>query len=76
MAHGGGARTEYCEVPVLWATLHTYYDLHSGRYLADGLDNGWAPWRFTTTASPPEFTPNELNYSELMLRLRIARWLM
>ena len=29
----------YYEVPVLWATLHTYYDLHSGRYLVDGLDN-------------------------------------
>ena len=52
----------YYEVPVLWATLHTYYDLHSGRYLADGLDNGRAPWRFTTTADPREFTPNELNY--------------
>jgi len=52
----------YYEVPVLWATLHTYYDLHSGRYLVDGLDNGRAPWHFTTTADPREFTPNELNY--------------
>ena len=52
----------YYQVPVLWATLHTYYDLHSGRYLVDGLDNGRAPWHFTTTADPREFTPNELNY--------------
>jgi len=52
----------YYEVPVLWATLHAYYDLHSGRYLVDGLDNARAPWRFTTTADPREFTPNELNY--------------
>jgi hypothetical protein len=52
----------YYQVPVLWATLHTYYDLYSGRYLVDGLDNARAPWRFTTTADPREFTPNELNY--------------
>jgi hypothetical protein len=52
----------YYEVPVLWATLHTYYDLHSGRYLVDGLDNARAPYQFESTADPREFTPNELNY--------------
>lgn len=52
----------YYEVPVLWATLHTYYDLHSGRYLVDGLDNARPPYRFASTADPREFTPNELNY--------------
>jgi Protein of unknown function (DUF1329) len=52
----------YYQVPVLWATLHVFYDLKSGRYLVDGLDNGRAPYAFSDQADPREFTPNELNY--------------
>ena len=52
----------YYQVPVLWSTLFTYYDLKSHRYLVEGLDNGRAPYRFTDTADPREFTPNALNY--------------
>jgi Protein of unknown function (DUF1329) len=52
----------YYQVPVLWATLHVFYDLKSGRYLVDGLDNSRAPYRFTDKVDPREFTPNELNY--------------
>ena len=52
----------YYEVPVLWSTLYTFYDLRNHRYLVEGLDNGRAPYRFTKTADPREFTPNALNY--------------
>ena len=37
----------YYQVPVLWSTLYTYYDLHNHRYLVEGLDNGRGPYRFT-----------------------------
>jgi hypothetical protein len=52
----------YYEVPVLWSTLQVYYDLRQQRYLVEGLDNGRAPYHFSETADPREFTPNELNY--------------
>ena len=52
----------YYQVPVLWSTLYAFYDLNNKRYLVEGLDNGRAPYRFTDTADPREFTPNALNY--------------
>jgi hypothetical protein len=52
----------YYQVPVLWATLYAFYDLRNHRYLVEGLDNGRAPYRFTETADPREFSPNALNY--------------
>ncbi len=52
----------YYQVPVLWATLYAFYDLRNHRYLVEGLDNGRAPYRFTDTADPREFSPNALNY--------------
>ncbi len=52
----------YYDVPVLWATAYVYYDLQQERYLINGLDNGLAPYEFSDSADPREFSPNALSY--------------
>jgi hypothetical protein len=52
----------YYEVPVLWDTLETYYDLRAGRYLVTGLDNERNPYEFSEGSDAREFSPNALTY--------------
>jgi hypothetical protein len=52
----------YYDVPVPAATLYVFYDLKKHRFLVEGLDNERAPWAFSDTADPREFSPNALNY--------------
>jgi hypothetical protein len=52
----------YYEVPVLWTTLETYYDLKESRYLVTGLDNERHTYRFSEGSDPREFSPNALTY--------------
>ncbi|MRX28519.1 DUF1329 domain-containing protein [Kangiella sp. HZ709] len=56
MAHA----INYYEVPALWSTLETYYDLPSGRYLAIGLDNQEDMYDFDTQFRGNHFTPSAL----------------
>jgi hypothetical protein len=48
----------YYEVPVLWTTLETTYDLKEERYFADGLDNEEVPINFKPNLNPDDFSPN------------------
>ncbi|MBV34527.1 MAG: outer membrane lipoprotein-sorting protein [Rickettsiales bacterium] len=50
----------YYEVPTLWSTLETYYDLPSGRYLVIGLDNQEEMYDFEVKYNASHFTPSAL----------------
>ncbi|TAD91535.1 MAG: DUF1329 domain-containing protein [Alphaproteobacteria bacterium] len=50
----------YYDVPLLWTTLETFYDLQSGRYLALGIDNTDPAWDFRIELTPADFTPDAL----------------
>ncbi len=50
----------YYEIPLVWTTLETFYDLQSGRYLAQGLDNTEAAWELNQPMSAADFTPDAL----------------
>lgn len=50
----------YYEVPTLWSTLETYYDLPSGRYLVIGLDNQEEMYDFGVKYNASHFTPSAL----------------
>lgn len=50
----------YYEVPTLWSTLETYYDLPSGRYLVIGLDNQEEMYDFKVKYNASHFTPSAL----------------
>lgn len=52
MAHA----VNYYELPALWSTLETFYDLQSGRYLAIGLDNQEDMYDFNVELSEQDFT--------------------
>ncbi|NVK22511.1 MAG: DUF1329 domain-containing protein [Kangiellaceae bacterium] len=56
MAHA----VNYYEVPTMWSTLETYYDLPSGRYLAIGLDNQEDMYNFQADFNGNHFTPSAL----------------
>ncbi|EKE72183.1 DUF1329 domain-containing protein [Gallaecimonas xiamenensis] len=56
MAHA----LNYYEVPTLWSTLETYYDLQSRRYLAIGLDNQEAMYDFAADLNDNDFTATAL----------------
>ncbi|WP_406667767.1 DUF1329 domain-containing protein [Gallaecimonas sp. GXIMD1310] len=56
MAHA----LNYYEVPTLWSTLETYYDLQSRRYLAIGLDNQEPMYDFSAHLEDRDFTPAAL----------------
>lgn len=50
----------YYEVPLLWATLETHYDLLNGRYLAFGLNNQDQIEQFNKEMKLTNFTPEAL----------------
>lgn len=50
----------FYEVPTLWTTLDTFYDLKSGRYLALGLDNEESMYDFNAKLTNRDFTPTAL----------------
>lgn len=50
----------YYEVPVFWSTLELHYDLKSGRYLIQGVDNQEAEYDFSFKTSPDNFSPQTL----------------
>jgi Protein of unknown function (DUF1329) len=50
----------YYEVPVFWSTLEVHYDLKSGRYLAQGLDNQEDEYDFSFQTTPDMFSPQSL----------------
>ncbi len=50
----------FYEVPMIWDTVLTVYDLQNGRYIVDGLDNQDEPYRFDQPMSLELFTPETL----------------
>ena len=50
----------YYEVPTIWSTIETHYDLQSGRYVAQGFDNTTAVNTFNVELQPTQFTPQAL----------------
>jgi hypothetical protein len=50
----------YYEVPVFWSTLECHYDLKSGRYLVQGLDNQEQEYDFSLQTTPDMFSPQSL----------------
>ena len=50
----------YYEVPVIWDTLTTIYDVQNGRYLVRGLDNEHETYDFTVDYKPSHFKPERL----------------
>ena len=55
-----GFAMNYYDVPNLWTAMEVHTDLQSGRYLAIGLYNEYAPYDFSVVFSPREFTPAAL----------------
>lgn len=53
----------YYDALVFWSTLEVHTDLHSGRYLAIGLDNENPMYDFTIKRTPADFTPESLRRS-------------
>jgi hypothetical protein len=51
----------YYDVPTLWTTLETTFDLSNGRYLALGLDNEEPrTYDFSLKVTPTDFQPSAL----------------
>ena len=50
----------YYEVPCTSATLEVHYDLNSGRYIAEGLDNEDRMYDFSIKRTPGDYTPPEM----------------
>ena len=50
----------YYQVPLVWSTATTVYDLQNGRYLAQGLSNEYEPARFDHSLERSSFTPEAL----------------
>ncbi len=50
----------YYDVPTLWSTIETHYDLQSGRFVATGLDNQDPVNTFDVELSPRNYTPQAL----------------
>ncbi len=59
MAHS----MNYYEIPVMWSTLETYYDIIDGRYLAMGLDNEHDMYDFKAEFTTKDFSPAALRRS-------------
>ncbi len=53
----------YYEVPTLWTTLETHYDLKSGRYISGLLDNQDKPRDFSFQSTPADYSPQNLRDS-------------
>jgi len=50
----------YYDVETFWTTLEAHFDLQSGRYIAQGLDNERSPYDFSFRQPPAYFTPAAL----------------
>ena len=50
----------YYEVPTIWTTLQAHYDLKSGRYYVNGIDNEERTYDFSIERSPADYTPSTL----------------
>ena len=50
----------YYEQPLIWSTVEVHYDLKSGRYIANGLDNNDPVNDFSFVTSPDKFSPQAL----------------
>lgn len=50
----------YYDVPTIWSTIETHYDLQSGRYVAQGFDNTTSVNTFNVELEPAQFTPQAL----------------
>jgi len=50
----------FYEVPTFWATIESSLDLQSGRYIANGIDNGDPVNTFNETLNPSDYTPQAL----------------
>jgi len=50
----------YYDVPTFWSTIEVHYDLQSGRYLANGLDNQDPMYNFEYQVEPKDYTPQSL----------------
>jgi hypothetical protein len=57
-----GHMINYYEVPVPWYTLEVFHDLKAGRYLANGLDNGFRSIEFSDSINPNKFSPLALDF--------------
>ncbi len=53
----------YYEVPTLWTTLESHYDLKSGRYISGLLDNQDKPRDFSFQSTPADYSPQDLRDS-------------
>ncbi len=50
----------FYDVPMIWDTVLTVYDLQNGRYVVDGLDNQDGTYQFDVELSLDQFTPETL----------------
>ncbi|NND45235.1 MAG: DUF1329 domain-containing protein [Xanthomonadales bacterium] len=50
----------YYDMPTFWSTIEAHYDLQSGRYVAQGLDNQDPVNTFNVELSESQFTPQAL----------------
>ena len=50
----------YYEAPCIATTLEVRYDLQSGRYIAEGLDNEDRMYDFSIKRTPGDYTPSEM----------------
>jgi hypothetical protein len=50
----------YYDVPTIWSTLETHYDLQSGRFVAQGFDNTMPVNTFNIEMQPSQYTPQAL----------------
>lgn len=50
----------YYDMPTFWSTIEAHYDLQSGRYVAQGLDNQDPVNTFNVEMSESQFTPQAL----------------
>jgi hypothetical protein len=58
-----GHAINYYDLPTYWTTLEVHIDLQAGRYLAIGLDNESAMYRFGIDRTMEDFTPAALRRS-------------
>ena len=58
-----GHAINYYDLPTYWTTLEVHIDLQAGRYLAIGLDNENAMYRFGIDRTMEDFTPAALRRS-------------
>ncbi len=50
----------FYEIPMLWTSIETHHDLHSGRYVSYRQDNRAGPARFDQELTPAMFSPQAL----------------